>query len=374
MEKGQKKSIIETSDSDKALHVKIDPHEFGQTLLNQAEENAARKSDIYMNKAIDATALGVAVLKLIFGKDAKMIMKDSRDNDVKASLRTNEFRPRTTSWSIPKQETLATGERKSFSKDDKSNLPKSDKITRLSKNILKLVKSLQPESNHRDKSRDGEKDASNDQLLNRVSAEESDPNGFSENERNVARLLSLIKETESSTRSQKGEKKSWVLLRVPTKQPSDELGMLSDPTRTEEYGNEESSHHEYQQEHRQLLHKEHRLHSTVHNKQHSNEEKSLTTSISTTLKTLKSEPVEEVNPVKTETTPKVTYRDSVNNLLKALETSTHKKSLQNEASHSVNDKPRGSLYEKVELVPLKKIEENAASKDELSNPDNTGND
>ena len=370
---GQKKSIIETTDTETAFQVKIDPRQFGQALLVKAAENAnaARKSDIYMNKAIDATALGVAVLKLIFGKDTRMVMKDSRDRDVKASLRANEFRPRVASWSVPRQE--ATGERKSLSKDDTSSPPrKSDKIAQLNLNILNLVKSLQPVSDHTDRSKDGDKGKVNIKAVPAARGKESKETALPDNESNLARLLYLIKENERSTKPQIGEKKSWVLLKVPAKQPQDELGMLSDPTKIEQ-GGADGDDADHEQEHRHISKIQPQQHLITEHKQQSSEGKSLTSSSSTILKTLKSEPVQEVNAVKTDKTAHVGYEESVKNLLDALET-THRKSAHHESKHFADDKTSHPLHqERVKLVSSKKIEEHASSKDDLPNGGNAGN-
>lgn len=371
---GQKKSIIETADAETVFRVKIDPRQFGQALLVKAAENAnaARKSDIYMNKAIDATALGVAVLKLIFGKDTRMVMKDdSRDRDVKASLRANEFRPRVTSWSVPRQE--ATGERKSLSKDHTSSpARKSGKIGQLNLNILKLVKSLQPVSGHTDRSRDGDKVHVNIEAVHAARGKESKKTALTDNESNLARLLNLVKENERSTKPQIGEKKSWVLLKVPVNQPQDELGMLSDPTKIEQSADGDDAVSAHDHEHRHISKIQPQQHLITEHKQQSSEGKSLTSSSSTVLKTLKSEPVQEVNAVKTDKTAHVGYEESVKNLLDALET-THRKSADHESKRFAENKTSHPLHqERVKLVPSKKIEEHASSKDDLTNGVNTG--
>ena len=391
-ETGQKKSIITTAEEVKSLHVKIDPRKFGYTLLNQANQNAARKSDIYMDKAIDATALGVAVLKLIFGKNAKMIMKDAKSDDNRASLRTNEPRPKITSWPLDKAE---TAERKSLKEDRKIKSKGSGGIGRLSMNILKLVKSLQPVNGEKT-TENGEtksvKDSSED-----IIASQDKEKSFSGSESNLERLLSLMKE--SKTKEKRGDKKSWVLLRVPSKQPKDELGMLTDPAATEDNSDDDSSqqdhtgkihensgetHHKKKGSHtkesgkglvtkiqdqvehladlvKQTSSENESLIQTEHHKlPETKQGKSFTTSRRVASKTLKSEPFQEVNAVKTD---KTSYENSVKNLLKALETSTQRHSLKHVSRHDDEGRNIRPRHRKINLVPVKTKEEQASSKD-----------
>ena len=49
---------------------------------------------------------------------------------------------------------------------------------------------------------------------------------------------------ESAIKEEKGDKKSWVLLKVPSKQPKNELGMLTDPAATEGDNDDNGSQHE----------------------------------------------------------------------------------------------------------------------------------
>ncbi|XP_028391385.1 uncharacterized protein LOC114516184 [Dendronephthya gigantea] len=402
---GQKKSIISTVDSEKPLHLKIDPRQFGNALLNQANENAARKSDIYMNKAIDATALGVAVLKLIFGKDAKMVMKDTKSVDTKADLRTKEARPRITSWTGITQ----NADRKSLNKNRKFSSKGSDGVGKLSMDILELVKSFQPSNSGEKSTQHGETKSAKENMASQ------DKEEFRGSESNLERLFSLLKE--STTEEEKGDKKSWVLLKVPSKQPQDELGMLTDPAATESDNNDNDSKHEdtkkvqenkvkkhhkkkaklshTKQSNRRLLTKiQHQVKQLAHlvNKQDSQgretsaqkhqklpetpqqsyEGKSFTTLRRVASKTLKSEPLQEVNAVKTDTT---SYENSVRNLLKALENSAHKHSIKSVSHVSKYEdegrkmKPR---HRKIDLVPLKNMEEQASSKDLVSGANTPG--
>ena len=401
-ETGQKKSIITTADMENSLHVKIDPNQFGNALLNQANENAARKSEIFMNKAIDATALGVAVLKLIFGKDAKMVMKDGeKTDDTKASIRTDEPRPKITSWTHDKAE---TAERKSLKEDGKIKSKESDGVGKLSMNILKLVKSLQP--------LDDEKTAENGETKSIKENSEDDMIGqereksFSGTESNLKRLLSLIEE--SKTKEKRGDKKSWVLLNVPSNQPKDELGMLTDPVATEE-NSDDTSQHDHTEKNDEIHHKKKNYHTKKSSKglitkiqdqvkhladivskqtngekesfiqtkhhiqpntgQQSYEGKSFTTSRRIASKTLKSEPFQEVNAVKTDTT---SYENSVKNLLKALEKSAKKHSLKHVSRHEDEGSDIRPRHHKINLVPVKTKEEQASSKDVVGGTNTAG--
>lgn len=362
-----------------------------------------------MSKAIDATALGEAVLKLIFGKDAKMVMKDTKSDDTKATLRMNQPRPKITSWSTnlaPERD--ETAERKSVSGNKKSRGP--DKIGKLSMNILKMVKSFQPSKNDAT-AEDSETKSAKDSLGSNIARQDKEK-GFSGSEGNLERLLTLMKE--SQAKDEKGNKKSWVLLKVPSKQPKDELGMLNDPVASEENSNDESLKHKHTEEiHRshetteethkihhkknakdsraregnkrlmtkiqdqvkhlaELVHKQDSEKETETNqyqlpdkayKQQSNEGKSFTTSRRVASKTLKSEPFQEVNAVKTDTTAHASYENSVNNLLSALEASADKHSLNHFSRHEKNGRNSKPLERKVDLVPLKKKEEHASNKD-----------
>ena len=396
---GQKKSIITTANMEHSLHVKIDPREFGSALLNQANENAARKSEIFMNKAIDATALGVAVLKLIFGKDAKMVMKDGeKADDTMASIRTDEPRPKITSWIHDRAE---TAERKSLKEDRKIESKETDGVGKLSMNILKLVKSLQP-LNDEKTTENGEaksiKENSEDDMMVGQEKEKS----FSGTESNLKRLLSLMEE--SKTKEKRGDKKSWVLLKVPSNQPKDELGMLTDPVATEE-NSDETSQHDHTEKNDEIHHEKKKSHSkksskglitkiqdqvkhladivskqtngekesfiqTKHHKQpntgqQSYEGKSFTTSRRIPSKTLKSEPFQEVNAVKTDTT---SYENSVKNLLKALEKSAKKHSLK----HNDEGSKIRRRHHKINLIPVKTKEEQASSKDVVGGTNTAG--
>ena len=400
-ETGQKKSIITTADMENSLHVKIDPRQFGNALLNQANENAARKSEIFMNKAIDATALGVAVLKLIFGKDAKMVMKDSgKTDDTQASIRTDEPRPKITSWTHDKAQ---TAERKSLKEDRKIESKESDGVGKLSMNILKLVKSLQPLSDGKT-TENGEtksiKESSQDDIVGQEKEQ-----SFSGTESNLKRLLSLMEE--SKTKEEKGDKKSWVLLKVPSNQPKDELGMLTDPVATEE-NSDDTSQHDHTEKNDETHHKKKKSYTkksrgliakiqdqvkhladivskqtngekesfiqTKHRKQpnagqQSYEGKSFTTSRRISSKTLKSEPLQEVNAVKTDTS---SYENSVKNLLKALEKSTKKHFLKHVSRHKDEGSDIRPRHHKIKLVPVKTKEEQASSKDVVGGTNTAG--
>ena len=392
---GQKKSIIAAADVEQALRIKIDPRQFGNALLNQANENAARKSDIYMNKAIDATALGVAVLKLIFGKDAKMVMKDAKSDDTQASLRASEPRPKITSW---RPDTSETAKRKTLKDELKGKSKGSDKIGKLSMNILNLVKDLQPSNGERTTETD--ETVSPKDSLGAENLYDDKENSFKGSESNLERLLSLMEDSKAKAKT--GDKKSWVLLKVPSKQPKDELGMLTDPAAAEDNSDDESSQHEHAGEKHdvagKVLHKKKESHSkessktlitkikyqvkhladmvskqkgdekeesfteSKHHKRpetthQSYEGKSFRPSMRIRSKTLKSEPFQEVNAVKTDTK---SYENSVKNLLKALETSAHKHSLTQESRHKKKGR-RG--HRKIDLVPVKTKEEHASSKD-----------
>ena len=387
---GQKKSIITTAVVEKSLQVKINPRQFGNVLLNQANENAARKSDIFMNKAIDATALGVAVLKLIFGKDAKMVMKDVKSEDTQASLRAKEPRPKITSWTPNNSQ---TAERKSLKEDKKIKSKGSGGIGRLSMNILKLVKSFQPLN--------GEKTTENGETKS-VKSFSTPEKSFSGSESNLERLLSLMEE--SKAKETTGDKKSWVLLKVPSKQPKDELGMLTDPVATEDNSDDDSLRHDHTGKIHENTSKTHHRKKASHTKksskklitkiqdqvkhlaelvskqnggekesviqtkhyklpataQQSYEGKSLTASRRIASKTLKSEPVQEANAVKTDTT---NYENSVKNLLKALETSAQTHSFNHVATHEKERAEIRPRHRKIELVPVNTKEEDASSKD-----------
>lgn len=394
-ETGQKKSIIATTDMESSLHVKIDPHRFGNALLNQAKENAERKSDIYMNKAIDATALGVAVLKLIFGKSAKMVMKDSTNDDTHASVRTSEPRPKTMSW---KSGISSSADRKSLHEDTKQNSRGSSRIHKLSTNIFKLVKSLHP----KEKATENIETKSVKDSSAEYATGKNKEKTFSVS--NIQRLLSLMKV--SKERKCTGNKKSWVLLKVPTKQPKDELGMLNDPATGEDGNDDDSSPHDHTgrmhvdtnekhhkneakgyQSSKRLISKiqdqvEHladivtkqnsvekepspidhhqRLNGTG---QQSHERESLTTSRRIASKTLKSEPLQEVNAVKTDTS---SYETSVRNLLKALQTSAQNHKLHHASRHEKTGRHAKRRLRKIKLVPVKRKEEQATSKDAVS--------
>ena len=394
---GQKKSIITTAVVEKSLQVKINPRQFGNVLLNQANENAARKSDIFMNKAIDATALGVAVLKLIFGKDAKMVMKDVKSEDTQASLRAKEPRPKITSWTPNNSQ---TAERKSLKEDKKIKSKGSGGIGRLSMNILKLVKSIQP-LNGEKTTENGETKSVKDSLGGDATSQDKEKS-FSGSESNLERLLSLMEE--SKAKETTGNKKSWVLLKVPSKQPKDELGMLTDPAATEDNSDADSSQHDHTGKIHENTSKTHHRKKASHTKksskklitkiqdqvkhlaelvskqnggekesviqtkhyklpatvQQSYEGKSLTASRRIASKTLKSEPVQEVNAVKTDTT---NYENSVKNLLKALETSAQTHSFNHVATHEKERAEIRPRHRKIELVPVNTKEEDASSKD-----------
>jgi hypothetical protein len=398
-ETGQKKSVITTADMEKPLHVKIDPRQFGNALLNEANENAARKSEIFMDKAIDATALGVAVLKLIFGKNAKMVMKDDKTDDTNASVRTDEPRPQITSWIHDKAE---TAERKSLKENRK--IKGSDGVGRLSMNILKLVKSLQP-LNDEKTTQNGETKSVKENSEEDFASQEKKENSFSGTESNLKRLLSLMEE--SKTQERRGDKKSWVLLKVPSNQPKDELGMLTDPVATEE-DSDDSSQHDHAEKIHENAGKTHHKKKNSHTKksskgmltkiqdqvkhlanlvskqtsdgetkdqkqpdtsQQSYEGKSFTTSRRVASKTLKSEPFQEVNAVKTDTT---SYENSVKNLLKALETSAKKHSLKHVSRHEEEGRNIRPRHRNIELVPVKTKEEKASSKDIVGGANTAG--
>ena len=390
---GQKKSIITTANLDKTLHVKIDPRQFGSALLNKANENAARKSDIFMNKAIDATALGVAVLKLIFGKDAKMVMKDTKSVDTSASVRTNEPRPQITAWT---PNNAQIGERKSLKEDKTTNSKGTGGIGTLSTNILKLVQNLQPSNGEQT----NDKMISSKDTLAENIASEGKEKAFTGSENNLEKLLSLMQE--SKIKQMKGDKKSWVLLHVPSKQPKDELGMLTDPAATEDSSDDDRSQHRIRKIHtRKKQHKKKESHrkqsstrlvtkiqeqvkhladlvkkqnsvgvkeSFIHSKRHkrpkssqqSFEGKSFTTWTRVGSKTLKSEPVQEVNAVKTD---KTNYENSVKNLLEALKTSAQKHSSEHVSRYEEEGRYLRPRQHKINLVPVKKKEEHASSKD-----------
>lgn len=392
---GQKKSIITTANVERTLHIKIDPRQFGNALLNEANENAARKSDIFMNKAIDATALGVAVLKLIFGKDAKMVMKDTKSADTSASVRTNEPRPKITAWT---PDNAQTAERKSLKEDSTINSKETSGIGKLSTNILKLVQNIQP-SNGEQTKEDDKMISSKDTLGENIASQEKEK-AFTGSENNLEKLLSLMQDTK--IKQMKGDKKSWVLLHVPSKQPKDELGMLTDPAVAEDSNDDTSSQHHVRKIHTRKKHhkkqesrtkqsskrlitkiqdqvkhladlvnnqnsagvKESLIHSKHHKRpessQQSFEGKSFTTWTRVGSKTLKSEPVQEVNAVKTD---KTNYENSVKNLLEALKTSAQKHSSEHVSKYEEEGRYIRPRHHKINLVPVKKKEEHASSKD-----------
>ena len=404
---GQKKSSITTADAvETTLHVKIDPRQFGNALLTEANENAVRKSDIFMNKAIDATALGVAVLKLIFGKDAKMVMKDTKSTDTTASVRTSEPRPKITAWRPDRAE---TAERKSL-KEDRDIEKGTTGIGKLSKNILKLVENLRP-TNGEETKEDDKMISSMDSLGENMESHEKEKS-FSGSENNLEKLLSTVSLMQGSkVKQMKGDKKSWVLLHVPSKQPKDELGMLTDPAATEESNNDDNSskHHGRRIHTRKKHHKKKKSRTKQSSKrlitkiqdqvkhlavlvnkqsmgvkesliqskyqkrpessQQSSEGKSFTTWTRVGSKTLKSEPIQEVNAVKTD---KTNYENSVKNLLKALKTSAQKHSSKHVSKYEEVGRDVRPQHHKIKLVPVRKKEEHASSKDVLGGANPAG--
>lgn len=338
---GQKKSSIAKAES--ALHVKIDPLQFGEALFKQANQNAGRRSDIYMSNAIDAKALGIAVLKLIFGKDARMVMKDAKIDEDQGKAKMQDDPSKATSSTSQKME-------------------------------MAVKKSLE-KHNH---------------------------NG-GEREKNMKRLISLIKESHKNT--EQGVKKSWVLLKIPSKQPRDELGMLTDPSATAEDGSNDdhssdgktvSARKNTDTKDKRVRGSNKRWHNTDDNerlmtnvqkkvkhlaqlirKENEEEDKSRKTEATqqgngasfpgTERVTSKARKIERIKELETSKTDTKSYENSVKNLLSALKSSVQTHKLKHDSYKGKKRKDGNKQTERTHsnfrLIPSKRKEEHASSKD-----------